>query len=185
MGVEHHTAGPSDGHLMVDHGVNHAVPIRTGLESRDAYDYVLLDSEALSTSAAVGRESWPVNESLFKEIRGWLTSSLSSADARKLADPFEVTFEKSFFSLGRPVVDYRVSRQLKKMKQDSAYKAMSASEKVFKDFQAKLLDLSKPLMAMLSAANMWAIPDLARTAKSAVRLWCGKVRIYGGRTFCA
>ena len=56
-----------------------------------------------------------------------------SREAKKLADDFAISFDKSHFPLGSPVVDYRASRLLKNLD----FKSMSSAEKSLKVMQAK------------------------------------------------
>ena len=115
------------------------------------YDYARRDSTPSIGAVSVGnhsRRTIKVRKSICKEITGWLVTPLADKKAKDIADTFDVEFLEDNFDLRRPVVDGKNTRRLKRLKRDAAVKSMETTDKMWRDIEAKLLDLSKLLLLL-------------------------------------
>ena len=112
-------------------------------------DYARRDSMPSIEAVSVGIKSgaMKVSKSLCKEIKGWLVTPLANKKAKDMADTFEVEFLEDDLDLRNPVMDGKITRRLKRLKRDAAVKSMESTDKMWRDIQAKLLDLSKSLLS--------------------------------------
>ena len=103
-----------------------------------------------------------------KDLLNWISIPLSSGKSKKIADSFQVQFD-SAFSLRRPLLDKSILRRMKSLKVLS--KSTLNTEKLWKDAQAKLLDMANPLLSILCSAEGDASAEIRRAAKALGVLW--------------
>ena len=108
-----------------------------------------------------------------KVFRDWMTTSLSTPEARNLRDSFIPSFPNSSFDLVCPQVDSSFSRRFKDIKTPEMSKA-EATERSLKAEQYKILDVARPLLflkeKMAESADLRDSP-LAEAADTALRFW--------------